>query len=122
LQSSYIIECADYTLLKLMLPWALVGVFITGISLSMISSIGLNLLIGSSSILFCLQYLLKIRNKTIVECTWFWSLFGGFSSTTIHAGSGSISIYLLPKSLDKITLIATMALLFGFINFFKLIP
>lgn len=83
-----------------MLPWALVGVFITGVSLSMISSIGLNLLIGSSSILFCLQYLLKIRNKTIVECTWFWSLFGGFSSTTMQAVDPLAFIYYL-KALIK---------------------
>ena len=46
----------------------------------------------------------------------------GFSSTTIHAGGGPISIYLLPTKLDKLTLITTMAVLFCVINLAKLVP
>jgi uncharacterized membrane protein YfcA len=113
---------ADYPLLKLMLPGALVGIVIAGLFLSVIPKAGLSLLIGSLSLLFCLQYVLKYSNKTVVKYAWFWCALGGFSSTTIHAGGGPISIYLLPKKLDKLTLIATMAVLFGIINLVKLIP
>ena len=53
---------------------------------------------------------------------WFWSSLSGFSSTAIHAGGGPASIYLLPLQLEKVRLIATMAVLFAIINLFKLIP
>ena len=117
---------ADYSLLKLMLPGALVGIFIAGLLLSVTPIAGLNLLIGSLSILFCLQYVLNknagIKTVSSNTSARFWSVIGGFSSTTIHAGGGPVSIYLLPLKLDKVTLVATMAMLFGIINLFKLIP
>ncbi|TWX64338.1 sulfite exporter TauE/SafE family protein [Colwellia demingiae] len=113
---------ADYSLLKLMLPGAFVGIVVAGFFLSVIPTAGLSLLIGSLSLLFCLQYLLNSSNKPIVKNVWFWCALGGFSSTTIHAGGGPISIYLLPKRLNKLTLVATMAVLFGIINLIKLIP
>jgi uncharacterized membrane protein YfcA len=113
---------ADYSQLKLMLPGALVGIFIAGLFLSVLPKVGLSLLIGSLSLLFCLQYVLSTSNKAVDKSAWFWCTLGGFSSTAIHAGGGPISIYLLPKNLEKVTLIATMALLFGIINLFKLIP
>jgi hypothetical protein len=113
---------ADYSLLKLMLPSALVGVVIAGLFLSVIPKAGLSILIGSLSLLFFFQYVLNSTKKVFIKSAWFWCALGGFSSTTIHAGGGPISMYLLPKNLDKVTLIATMALFFGIINFFKLIP
>ena len=113
---------ADYSQLKLMLPGSLVGIVIAGLFLGVIPKAGLSLLIGSLSLLFCLQYVLNTHKETVPKSAWFWSILGGFSSTTIHAGGGPISIYLLPQKLDKVTLIATMALLFGVINLLKLIP
>ncbi len=113
---------ADYSLLKLMLPGAFVGIVVAGLFMSVIPKAGLSLLIGSLSLLFCLQYALNSSNKAVVKNAWFWCALGGFSSTTIHAGGGPISIYLLPKNLDKLSLIATMAVLFGIINLIKLIP
>jgi uncharacterized membrane protein YfcA len=113
---------ADYPLLKLMLPGAFVGIVIAGLFLSVIPKAGLSLLIGGLSLLFCLQYVMKSSNKAIVKQAWLWCALGGFSSTTIHAGGGPISIYLLPKKLDKLVLVATMAVLFGLINLVKLIP
>jgi uncharacterized membrane protein YfcA len=113
---------ADYSQLRLMLPGALVGIVIAGVFLSVIPTAGLSLLIGSLSLIFCWQYLFNQNNDRVSGGAWFWCLLGGFSSTTIHAGGGPISIYLLPKKLEKVTLVATMALLFGIINLFKLIP
>jgi len=117
---------ADYSLLRLMLPSALIGVFIAGLFLSVTPMAGLNLLIGSLSLLFCVQYVLNtnadINTVPSDASARFWSVLGGFSSTTIHAGGGPVSIYLLPLKLNKVTLVATMAMLFGIINLFKLIP
>lgn len=116
---------ADYAVLKRMLPGSLLGILLAGLFLSMTPEAGLKLLIGGLSLLFCVQYVLQREASQQPAGTvgaWWWSSLGGFSSTAIHAGGGPASIYLLPLRLDKITLIATMAVLFAIINLFKLIP
>jgi len=116
---------ADYGILKRMLPGAIVGVAIAGMFLSVISEPGLKVVIGGLSLLFCLQYLIKgnqNQHKGGVISAWFWSMMSGFSSTALHAGGGPASIYLLPLQLNKVVLIASMAVLFAIINLFKLIP
>ncbi|PSU45482.1 hypothetical protein C9J12_22530 [Photobacterium frigidiphilum] len=120
---------ADYAQIKLMLPGAVVGVVLAGLFLSVTPEAGLKLLIGGLSLLFCLQYIAsshKVKKKpgviSGVITAWFWSVLSGFSSTAIHAGGGPASIYLLPLKLDKVVLVATMAVLFGIINLFKLVP
>ncbi len=113
---------ADYNQLRLLLPGSIIGVVIAGFLLSVIPKAGLSLLVGGLSLLFVAQYLLSSGHRAGVGNAWFWGILGGFSSTTIHAGGGPISIYLLPKKLDKVALVATMALLFGIINLFKLVP
>ena len=45
-----------------------------------------------------------------------------FLALQFMLGGGPASIYLLPLKLDKVVLVATMAVLFGIINLFKLIP
>ena len=116
---------ADYVILKRMLPGSLLGILLAGLFLSVTPEAGLKLLIGGLSLLFCVQYVLQREASQQPAGTvgaWWWSSLGGFSSTAIHAGGGPASIYLLPLRLDKITLIATMAVLFAIINLFKLIP
>ncbi|NOI67544.1 TSUP family transporter [Vibrio sp. 99-8-1] len=114
----------DYRLLKTMLPAALIGIAIAGVFLKDISEYRLKILLGILCLLFCLQYwFFSVEvSKPSKYSGYFWSLLGGFSSTAIHAGGGPISIYLLPQRLSKVTLIGTMAVLFGIVNIFKLIP
>ncbi len=113
---------ADYPLLRRMLPGAFIGIGLAGVLMGIISATGLSIVIGALSLLFCLQYLLGNTRSFVSNNVWLWSMLGGFSSTTIHAGGGPISIYLLPRKLDKLPLIATMAVLFGVINLAKLVP
>lgn len=116
---------ADIEQLKLMLPGSIGGVIIAGIFLSITPESGLKLLIGVLSLLFCLQYVIQTngeQKRSGKISAWFWSILSGFSSTAIHAGGGPASIYLLPLGLDKVTLVATMAVLFGIVNLFKLVP
>jgi len=116
---------ADRSILKRMLPGCIFGVMLAGLFLSVLSESGLKLVIGTLSLLFCLQYMvvgIDKQKKGGLFSVWFWSILSGFSSTALHAGGGPASIYLLPLKLEKITLIATMAVLFAIINVFKLIP
>jgi len=116
---------ADYVVLKRMLPGAIIGVAMAGMFLSVISEPGLKVVIGGLSLLFCLQYLIKggqNQHQGGLISAWFWSMMSGFSSTALHAGGGPASIYLLPLQLNKVVLVASMAVLFAIINLFKLIP
>jgi len=116
---------ANRKLLTRMLPGAIVGVALAGLFLNVISESGLKLVIGGLSLAFCFQYFLMgspSKGKDGIIRAWFWSMMSGFSSTALHAGGGPASIYLLPLKLDKVVLIASMAVLFAIVNLFKLIP
>ncbi|MGL6312596.1 sulfite exporter TauE/SafE family protein [Vibrio sp. WXL103] len=116
---------ADYQVIKRMLPGAVIGVAFAGWILKVTPEAGLKLTIGLLSLLFCLQHWLGSTRQVRPPgrlATGFWSTMTGLSSTAIHAGGGPASIYLLPLKLQKITLIATMAVLFAIINLIKLIP
>ncbi|MDX1301231.1 sulfite exporter TauE/SafE family protein [Photobacterium sp.] len=118
-------KSADYTVIKRMLPGSLLGILFAGLFLSITPEAGLKLLIGGLSLLFCIQYMLQRgtrQHPAGLVAAWWWSTLGGFSSTAIHAGGGPVSIYLLPLRLEKVTLVATMAVLFAVINLVKLIP
>lgn len=116
---------ADYRILKQMLPGSILGVVLAGLFLSVTPETGLKLTIGLLSLAFCFQHWFggKPSSSTPGKLSaWFWSALGGFSSTAIHAGGGPASIYLLPLRLEKVTLIATMAVLFAIINVVKVVP
>ncbi|MGR5165833.1 sulfite exporter TauE/SafE family protein [Vibrio astriarenae] len=116
---------ANYTVIKQMLPGAMLGVLLAGLFLSVTPEAGLKITVGLLSLFFCLQYWLsnqQLDGTPSRFSAWVWSTLSGFSSTAIHAGGGPASIYLLPLKLPKVTLIATMAVLFGIINVAKLIP
>ena len=40
----------------------------------------------------------------------------------IHAGGPPVSVYLLSKKLDKLTLVGTLGVFFAILNFVKLVP
>ncbi len=120
---------ADYSVIKKMLPGALVGVIIAGVYINVVPQAGLKLTIGVLSLWFCAQYVWSMfansaqaakTNNTIGASV--WGTVSGFSSTTIHAGGGPASMYLLPIKLEKVTLIATMAVFFALLNVAKLVP
>lgn len=113
----------DISEIKLMLPSAIVGIVIASFAMGSVSEQKLELFIGTISLLFCLQYYLKgATTKTYKYSGYFWSSLSGFSSTLIHAGGGPISMYMLPKKLDKRVMVGTMAVFFGIMNLIKLIP
>lgn len=116
---------ADYHILRRMLPGSILGVVLAGLFLSVTPETGLKLTIGLLSLAFCLQHWFAGKKEHASPghlSAWFWSSLGGFSSTAIHAGGGPASIYLLPLKLEKVTLIATMAVLFAIINLVKVVP
>lgn len=116
---------ADYQVLRRMFPGAIFGIIVAGLMLSIISSADLKIFIGGLSLAFYFQSQLKPatgQQKPGLVKAWLWSSLTGVSSTAIHAGGGPASVYLLPLRMEKVTLVATMAVLFAAINLVKLVP
>ncbi|WP_413479203.1 sulfite exporter TauE/SafE family protein [Vibrio hibernica] len=113
---------ADYNILKNMMPGACCGVLFAGLFLSYIPKNMIGATIGTLCIWFGLSFYISSSQsiKSDRKRTYFWSALSGFSSTTIHAGGGPASIYLLPLKLNKVSLIATMAVFFTVVNILKL--
>ena len=113
----------DYSEIKSMLPSAIIGIIIASLIMGIIANELIEIFIGSISLVFCIQYYAKRSSAFSSKfAVYFWSFLSGFSSTMIHAGGGPISIYLLPKKLNKLALVGTMAVFFGALNYIKLIP
>ena len=119
---------ADYALLRTMLPGAVTGVTIAGLFMARVPRVEFSVIVGILCVSFSLKYYLgfvrsgALNRKPSSAKTWFFSILSGFSSTTIHAGGGPASMYLLPLGLDKVTLVATMAVFFAAVNVIKLVP
>ncbi|WP_413282977.1 sulfite exporter TauE/SafE family protein [Vibrio sp. MA40-2] len=119
----YHLKNCNYSEVKLMLPSAVLGIIVAAFIMGVVSGEVVELFIGALSLLFCAQYYLKGNGKQINPYSgYFWGFLSGISSTMIHAGGGPISIYLLPKKLDKKVMVGTMAVFFGILNLLKLIP
>ncbi|CAM4297287.1 sulfite exporter TauE/SafE family protein [Vibrio neonatus] len=113
----------DYKELKMIFPYAFIGILIGSVIMGVVSDKVVEISIGAVSLLFCVQYYLvgPAKSSGKISCG-IWSTLSGISSTMIHAGGGPISIYLLPKNLNKMVLVGTMAVLFAIMNLIKLIP
>ena len=113
---------ADSSIIKNMMPGAFCGVFFASLFLSYIPTNMVSAIIGALCIWFGFSFYVSSSQpiKSNLKRTYFWSVLSGFSSTTIHAGGGPASIYLLPLKLNKVTLIATMAVFFTAVNILKL--
>lgn len=117
----------DRQLLRLLLPAALIGIGIGFATFRHVSPEGLKLILGTVSVLFVLQRWLgpessvdsgdhdTLRGR-------FWGALSGFTSFIAHAGGPPISMYLIPKRLDRRLYVGTTALLFAAINFSKWLP
>lgn len=115
--------------LLLLVPAGSVGIALASLLLGKLPPDTLRILIGVTVVWFCLDHWLRkdtgtssLQGNKSKLMGFFWGALSGFTSTQIHAGGPPISIYLLPQKLDKVVLIATMAVFFACINFLKLIP
>lgn len=112
--------------LTIIVPASVVGIGFGSLLLGSLDAAYIKLLLGVIAISFCLHHWLSFKaqqndNNDRVR-GYFWGLVAGFTSTHIHAGGPPISIYLLPKKLDKVILVGTLAMFFAVMNFIKLIP
>lgn len=117
----------DRQLLKLLFPPAMLGIAIGFLTFRQVSAEGLKLILGVVSVLFVLQRWFAPESAPPAsrhDATRgrLWGTLSGFTSFIAHAGGPPVSMYLIPKKLDRRVYVGTTALLFAAINFSKWLP
>lgn len=118
---------ADWRILRIMLPGAMVGTLIGWVLWSVVSDTMVLLFIGIITLLFILDALLPIRKKLEglpPSKPWgvFWGGFAGFTSFISHTGGPPFQIYTLPQRLNPVLYSGTTAFFFAIVNTAKLVP
>ena len=115
----------DLSTLKLMVPFAAIGVVIGSLTFSYFSENLLKFIIGLMGFLFAGHYFFLKKNKEAKSEKNFLkggicSTISGFTSFCVHAGGTPVSIYLLPLRLKKEIYAGTRIIFFTFMNLIKL--
>lgn len=118
---------ADWRILKIMLPGALVGTIIGWVLWSFVSDAMVLLFVGILTLLFILDALLPLRKKLEglpPSRGWgaFWGGAAGFTSFISHTGGPPYQIYVLPQRLTPVIFSGTTAFFFAIVNTAKLVP
>ncbi|WP_423066656.1 sulfite exporter TauE/SafE family protein [Devosia sp. CN2-171] len=118
---------ADWRILKIMLPGALVGTIIGWVLWSFVSDAMVLLFVGILTLLFILDALLPLRKKLEglpPSRGWgaIWGGAAGFTSFISHTGGPPFQIYVLPQRLTPVIFSGTTAFFFAIVNTAKLVP
>ena len=115
----------DMKNIKIIIPPALIGIFIGAMTFNYSSDDSIRIIIGTIAILFILLTIIQKNNLLIKPSKTkgtFWSLIAGYTSFLIHSGGTPVNFYLLPQKLNKTIYVGTMTLTFLIINIIKLVP
>ena len=115
----------DFSILKLIVPFAAIGIIIGSFTFNNFSEDLLKLIVGIMGFLFAGHYFLFKKEKAIPAERNFLkgaicSAIAGFSSFCVHAGGTPTSLYLLPLRLKKEIYVGTRILFFTCVNLIKL--
>ncbi len=115
----------DKETLKLMVPFAAVGVFVGSLTFTVFSEDYLKLFLGIMGFLFSGHYFIFSKAINSPKKASFYkgaicSSIAGFTSFCAHSGGTPTSIYLLPLRLKKETYVGTRILFFTSVNIIKL--
>ena len=115
----------NLNILKLIVPFAAVGIIIGSLTFSFFSENLLKLIVGIMGFLFAGHYFLFKKEKTIPAKQNYLkgaicSSIAGFSSFCVHSGGTPTSLYLLPLRLKKEIYVGTRVIFFCFVNLLKL--
>ena len=115
----------DIVTLKLIVPFAAIGIIIGSFTFTYFSEDMLKLIVGIMGFLFAGHYFLFKKEKTIPVKKNFLkgaicSSVAGFSSFCVHAGGTPTSLYLLPLRMKKEIYVGTRIIFFSCVNLIKL--
>lgn len=113
----------------MIIGFAAIGIAIGGLSFHALNENTIRIILGVISVVFAANWTLRqlIRKPQpqqpfSVTKGGACSTVAGFTSFIAHAGGPPLSLYLLPRHLEKTEYQATTALIFGVTNVFKLVP
>src|SRR3954449_1543969 len=113
-------------ILAIMLPGAAVGIGLGYLLAANIAEGAVMAVLGAISILFGAYRLWTERGGRISASqhspAWVGTLFGvatGFTSQIAHAGGPPFQIWVMPRKLDRDTLVGTSAIFFAIVNWIK---
>jgi uncharacterized membrane protein YfcA len=126
----------DKTNLAVLLPAAIVGITIGGLTASWVNDNIVRLLVGVIAVVFIAYRVAgMLRNPVRAgdadaatrrppSKVWgvFWGTCAGFTSFLAHAGSPPYQVYVIPQRLPKAIFAGTSAIFFATMNAIKLIP
>jgi|TARA_Y100000389_G_scaffold9052_1_gene8493 hypothetical protein len=115
----------DLDTLKLIIPFAALGIIIGSLTFSYFSEELLKFIVGLMGFLFATHYFLFKKNKEEKSNKNFLkggicSTIAGFTSFCVHAGGTPTSIYMLPLRMKKEIYVGTRIIFFTFVNLIKL--
>lgn len=115
----------DYLLI--MVPGAVLGVAIGGLTFKYVDDSLIRLLLGGLSLFFAFSYFrqkkaVKVEGRKAVIFGGLCGTLSGFTSTVAHAGGGPIKMFLLPQRLDKRIFVGTQVYFFFIVNQLKIWP
>ncbi len=116
--------------MALMLPGALTGIAVGGLSFHYLNDDIVKLIVGTVALSFVIYRLageavLRLAERPATRPGprgAIWAGVAGFTSTVAHAGAPPVQVYLLPQRLDKSVYVGTMVVFFAVVNYTKLIP
>ena len=111
--------------LKLMVPFAAVGILIASFTFTYFSEELLKFIIGLMGFILSRHYFFFKKNKEAMSQKNFLkggicSTIAGFTSFCVHAGGTPVSIYMLPLRMKKEIYVGTRIIFFTFVNLIKL--
>ena len=112
--------------LLMLVPGALIGVFIGWLTAAYVSEAHVRLIVGLIALSFTLDHWLGIRphrqaGPHLGKAT-FWGSVAGFTSFVSHSGAPPAAMYLLPQRLGSMIYAGTYVMLFAVINLVKVPP
>jgi uncharacterized membrane protein YfcA len=117
----------DASVLKVMLPAAIVGIGIGWLTAARVSDDAVRLIVGVVSTLFAVNYWLRGRltsepSRPSAPKGGFWGAMAGFTSFVSHSGGPPFQMYVLPLGLAPAVFAGTSTIFFAAVNALKLIP
>ena len=116
-----------------LLAGALVGIVVGALTFKYLTADAIRILLGVIAVSFTLRYYAgRYRARRAAAETppaprnaakaGFWGVVSGVTSFIAHAGGPPLSVYLLPRRLEKTVYQATTVVFFAVVNYVKLVP
>ncbi|MFO8149321.1 MAG: sulfite exporter TauE/SafE family protein [Trueperaceae bacterium] len=117
----------DRATLVAMLPAAVVGIAVGGLTAAITSEAAVRLIVGVVALAFALRSLRPARLSATARepsrwSAWFWGGVAGFTSFVAHAGGPPFQVHALPLRLDPKVFTGTSVVFFAVVNVVKVVP